>query len=63
LDRWRKAYPAIPNILATLQVCDDHYSGNPPPDGKWFFRVSRWLCKENNEEAAKRAVVDDDDSF
>lgn len=48
-DRWRAAYRAIPDFLAALQKADDYYSQNPPPDGKWFFPVSRWLEKENSE--------------
>jgi hypothetical protein len=48
-DRWRKAYPAIPDLPAALQAADDYYSENPPKDGKWFFPVSRWLQREHEQ--------------
>src|SRR5690606_17264884 len=48
-DRWRRSYPKIPDLTAALQRADDYYSEHPPDDGKWFFRVSRWLEKENTE--------------
>lgn len=48
-ERWRSAYPYIDDFEATLQTIDDYYTDNPIADGKWFFRVSRWLGKENRE--------------
>lgn len=55
-DRWRKAYPRFRDFDAALQRADDYYAENPTPDGKWFFRVSRWLEQEN----AKLAATGDD---
>ncbi len=50
-DRWRKAYPRFADFDAALQRADDYYAENPAPDGKWFFRVSRWLEQENVKAA------------
>lgn len=47
-DRWRKSYPDIPDFDAELQAADDYYHENPPADGKWFFPVSNWLKRANN---------------
>lgn len=51
-DKWRKAYSAIPNLIAELTKADDYYSENPPEGGKWFFPVSAWL-ERTNREASK----------
>jgi hypothetical protein len=51
-DRWRKAYPRFKDFDAALQRADDYYTENPNPDGKWFFRVSRWLEQENAKLAS-----------
>lgn len=48
-DRWKLAYPLIPDFVACLHTADSYYAENPPEDGKWFFRVSRWLEKANAE--------------
>lgn len=56
-NRWHAAYPKI-NMTAELTKADDYYSENPPPDGKWFFPVSRWLAKANDD--AGKAAVDPD---
>ena len=48
-DRWAKAYPDIPDLTACLHTADSYYAENPPEDGKWFFRVSRWLERANAE--------------
>lgn len=58
-DRWRKAYPRFKDFDAALQRADDYYAENPSPDGKWFFRVSRWLEQEN----AKLAANSDDEIY
>lgn len=65
LDRWRESYPAIPDITAALQSADDYYSENPTKDGKWFFQVSRWLQKENDQwgEKIRTANARPDRSF
>ena len=47
--QWRKAYPHIVDLMAELQAADDYYTDNPPADGKWYFRVSNWLKRANNE--------------
>lgn len=57
-SRWAKAYHAIPDLSAELTKADDFYSENPPPDGKWFFPVSRWL--EKAHEDARKPKVDPD---
>lgn len=49
LDRWRKAYPNIPNITAALETADAYYTDRPPKDGKWFFAASSWLQRENDK--------------
>lgn len=54
-ERWKKAYAAIPNFEAALQAADDYYADNPPPGGKWFFAVSNWLKRENEQALAKTA--------
>lgn len=48
-DRWAKAYPDIPDLTACLHTADSYYAENPPGDGKWFFRVSKWLERANVE--------------
>jgi hypothetical protein len=49
LERWRQAYPDIPNIMAALQTADAYYTDRPPKDGKWFFAASSWLQRENDK--------------
>jgi hypothetical protein len=56
-NKWRAAFPAIPDLGATLQKLDDYYSTHPPPDGKWFHRVSRCLAEENAKHAEKRMTI------
>jgi hypothetical protein len=58
IERWRQAYPAIPNLLAEVQACDDYYSANPDRlKGKWFFACSSWLLRSNKrEEGDKRTA-------
>jgi len=58
LEKWRLAYPALHDIDAVLQSIDDYYSENPPADGKWFFRVSRWLAAENTKRVDKQRRVE-----
>jgi hypothetical protein len=57
-SRWASAYSAIPDLMAELTKADDYYSENPPPDGKWFFPVSKWLEREH--AAAMRGKDDPD---
>lgn len=45
--RWQSAFTAIPDLTAALQKADSYYQSKPPKDGEWFFRVARWLEKEN----------------
>lgn len=54
LDQWRKSYPAIVDMTASLQAADDYYAEHPPPDGKWFFKVSSWLQKDNADAAVRK---------
>jgi Helix-turn-helix domain len=58
IDKWRASYPFIPDLEAVLQKADDYYADNPPPNGKWFFRVSRWLEEENAKHAEKRKAAE-----
>lgn len=53
-DHWRKIYSKIPDLMTALQAADDYYTENPPADGKWFFKVSNWLKKDNDTADAKR---------
>lgn len=53
-ERWRTSYPHIPDIIAELQAADDYYAENPPRGGKWFFAVSRWLKRANDEAQLNR---------
>lgn len=46
-DRWKQAYPNIPDLTAALTKADDYYREHPPAGGKWFHAVSRWLEKDN----------------
>lgn len=57
-DLWRKAYQAIPDMTAALQRADDYYFEHPLDDGKWFFKVSRWLDKENTDALRGKATED-----
>lgn len=52
-EQWRQSYSNI-DLIASLQAADDYYAEHPPPDGKWFFAVSRWLQKDNADAAAKK---------
>lgn len=54
-DRWKASYSHIPDLMAALQKADSYYSEHPPPDGKWFFPVSKWLERENSDALAKKA--------
>ena len=58
LDKWRASYPYIPDLEAVLQKADDYYAENLPPEGKWFFRVSRWLEEENAKHAERRKAAE-----
>ena len=49
---WQVKYPHIPDFDAELQAADDYFFDNPHPDGKWFFRMSSWLKKTNNQARA-----------
>lgn len=58
-ETWRKAYHAIPDYAAELTRADDYYASHPPPDGKWFFPVSRWLAKAHEQAlAARRSIAE-----
>jgi len=48
-SRWKKTYHKIPDLMAELEKADCWYSETPPPDGKWFQRVSAWLSKEHTK--------------
>ncbi len=48
-EKWRQAYPNVPDLVAELTAADAYYHENKPKDGKWFFPVSNWLKRANNE--------------
>lgn len=59
-DRWKQAYPYLPDYVAALTKADDYYSQHPEKTEngkKWFFPVSRWLESENAKHAPKRKSV------
>jgi hypothetical protein len=53
-DRWKTSYPNITDLKAELTLADDYYSQNQPKDGKWFFQVSQWLKKANQQALDKK---------
>lgn len=54
--RWRRAYPAVPDLRAELQSLDDYYTHNLDDRSKWFCRASTALKKANTRAlAAARA--------
>jgi hypothetical protein len=57
--KWASAYDSIPDLTAELTKADDYYSEHPPPDGKWFFPVSRWLAKAHAEATKPTADPDE----
>lgn len=54
LREWQQAYHGVQDIIAELRAADAYYAENPPPDGKWFFRVSQWLKREHDRVMGKR---------
>lgn len=61
MEAWRRAYPAVPDMVAELAAADAYYREHPPKDGKWFFPVSTWLKKAHNDAKAKssKALMDE----
>jgi len=54
LERWRSAYPNIPNIEGALTSHDDYLVSQGLSNGdKWFHRTSAWLRNKDAEYAAK----------
>lgn len=62
-DRWKHAYPAIPDFAAALQAADDWYAENPKPNGKWFHAASGWLKNENQRALKGSYPSGSDDSW
>lgn len=56
IERWRQAFPNVPDIHVELQVFDDWLTETPLTDGKVLHRASRWLANAN--EKHKRSSVD-----
>lgn len=56
-QKWGQSYDRI-DLNAELQAADDYYAQRPPKDGKWFFPVSRWLKKANEEARARASPTD-----
>ncbi len=52
LDQWRANYPNVPDFEAELQKADDYYADQPPPNGKWFFPVSKWMERAHRDHSA-----------
>lgn len=46
-DKWRASYPNV-DMEAELQAADDYYADKDPKNG-WFFAVSNWLKRANNQ--------------
>lgn len=57
-ERWRKSYPGVKDMAAELTKADDYYSEHPIDDGKWFFKVSKWLEKAHKEATAPAPETD-----
>lgn len=51
-QKWREAFPRI-DLIAELTTADAYYSEKPPKDGKWFFPVSNWLKRANEQAGPK----------
>lgn len=51
-DRLRSQSPGIPDLMAELRKADAYYVENPRADGKYFFALTRWLVKANNDALA-----------
>ena len=54
LDQWRTNYPNVPDLEAELQKADDYYADNPPPNGKWFFPVSKWIERCHRDHSSNK---------
>lgn len=63
LTRWRKAYHAVPDLMAEIEAADAYYAEKPPPNGKWFFAASNWLKKSHQDAVAKKTSDNDDDIY
>lgn len=50
--QWREAFPRI-DLIAELTTADAYYSETPPKGGKWFFPVSNWLKRANEQAGPK----------
>lgn len=48
-DRWEKNYPNILDLRAELTAADAYYTENKPKNGQWFFPVSNWMKRANND--------------
>ncbi len=46
-DEWKRLFPNVPDFDLELWYADAYYSQHPPPKGKWFFAVMKWLKKEH----------------
>ena len=56
LQRWRKAFGALPDIEAELTSIDAWFDAHPPPKGKWFHQASGMLSKKHQALVAERSV-------
>lgn len=63
LARWRKAYHAVPDLLAEIEAADAYYADKPPPNGKWFFAASNWMKKAHQEAVARKSSGQNDDGI
>jgi hypothetical protein len=62
LERWRRAFPLVPDIVAELQAADDYFVAHPK-DIKPFWRASAWLRRTNEKrlEAKSRSEAEAED--
>jgi MarR family protein len=58
LERWKRAFPDIPDVEAVLEHCDGYMADHPSKDGKWFHRALGWLKNENAKYAEKRRAIE-----
>jgi hypothetical protein len=57
LERWRKAFPEIPDVVAELARADAYLVDHPSRDGKWFHRIAGWLARSNGQLATDKRTA------
>lgn len=56
LNRWHAAFPNLHDLDAELQVIDDYFAENPPADGQYLHRISRWLTRSNADADRRNKI-------